>query len=55
MAPYLIKRKGAKISLPITCDELDKVAPDGITMDALTCMQKEDPWKGFFDQKQVLR
>lgn len=57
VAPYSIRaRKGAKVSLPITWDELDTVAPDGYTMEeALKCIHKEDPWKDFFDQKQVLR
>lgn len=57
VAPYSLRaRKGAKISMPIGWDELDKVAPDGITIrDALERIASGDPWKDFFDTKQRLK
>jgi len=57
VAPYSIRaRKGARISMPIAWDELDAVAPDGITLsDALERVTSEDPWKGFFEIGQRLR
>ncbi|MFT4145189.1 MAG: DNA ligase D [Mobilitalea sp.] len=57
IAPYSIRaRKGAKISMPITWEELDKVAPDGIDMnEALQRLNTTDPWKDFFNKQQMLR
>ncbi len=57
VAPYSIRaRKGAKVSMPITWDELDTVAPDGIGMaDALLKIGKEDPWKDYFRCNQQLK
>lgn len=57
VAPYSIRaRQGAKISLPITWEELDTIDPNGIDMEqALTRLEQNDPWEGFFEQKQVLR
>lgn len=57
IAPYSIRaRKGARVSMPIAWDELDTIAPDGITMaDALKRIEGPDPWKGFFEQNQQLR
>lgn len=57
VAPYSLRaRKGAKISMPIGWDELDKVAPDGITItDALKRIAADDPWKDFFETEQKLR
>jgi bifunctional non-homologous end joining protein LigD len=57
VAPYSIRaRKGAKVSMPIAWDELDTVAPDGITMaDALRRVGRSDPWKDFFQNKQALK
>ncbi|MDD4680916.1 MAG: DNA ligase D, partial [Clostridia bacterium] len=56
IAPYSLRaRKGAKVSMPINWDELDTVTPDGITMeDALLKINENDPWKGFFQNKQRL-
>ncbi|MFD0589940.1 DNA ligase D [Paenibacillus sp. GCM10027627] len=50
IAPYSIRaRKGGKVSMPISWDELDTVAPDGVNMaDALARMGGSDPWKTFF-------
>ncbi len=57
VAPYSIRaRKGAKVSMPITWDELDTVAPDGIGMaDALLRISQEDPWKDYFRCNQQLK
>lgn len=58
IAPYSLRaRSGARISMPISWDELDDVAPDAVTMaDALARLARGDnPWKGYFDVKQSLR
>ncbi|NMC56308.1 MAG: DNA ligase, partial [Eubacteriaceae bacterium] len=57
IAPYSIRaRKGAKVSMPITWNELDKVSPDGVDIaDALIRISKADPWEDFFNNNQVLR
>jgi bifunctional non-homologous end joining protein LigD len=57
IAPYSIRaRKGARVSMPITWDELDTVAPDGINMDeALKRIDAGDPWYGFFNIDQQLK
>jgi bifunctional non-homologous end joining protein LigD len=57
IAPYSIRaRKGARISMPITWEELGTVAPDGITMaDALRRIGGDDPWKGFYENHQLLK
>ena len=57
IAPYSIRaRAGAKVSMPITWEELDTVAPDAVTMeDALTRINGDDPWKDFFENNQMLR
>ena len=50
VAPYSLRaREGAKVSMPIAWDELDVVAPDGITIaDALARIAgNEDPWEDF--------
>lgn len=57
IAPYSIRaRKGARISMPITWQELDAVAPDAVTMeDALVRITKSDPWKDFYKTNQQLK
>lgn len=56
VAPYSIRaREGAKVSMPIQWEELDKIAPDGIDMnEALRRINGEDPWKDFFRNNQML-
>ena len=56
VAPYSIRaRKGARVSMPITWDELKDVDPDGITMEeALKRLQFPDPWAGFYESSQRL-
>ncbi len=57
VAPYSIRaRDGAKVSMPISWEELDKVAPDGVSMaDALNRIHAADPWIGFFNNDQLLK
>ncbi|HEX2945896.1 MAG TPA: DNA ligase D [Clostridia bacterium] len=57
IAPYSIRaRKGARVSMPITWEELDTTAPDGIDMDAaLQRIGGQDPWKDFYRTEQRLR
>jgi bifunctional non-homologous end joining protein LigD len=57
IAPYSIRaRSGARVSMPITWEELDTVAPDGVTMeDALTRISGSDPWKDFYKTAQRLK
>lgn len=57
IAPFSLRaRKGAKVSMPIGWDELYTVAPDGINMeDALSRIAKNDPWKDFFHNNQMLK
>ncbi len=57
IAPYSIRaRQGAKVSMPISWDELETIAPDGIDMtEALGRISGEDPWKGFFSVTQGLK
>lgn len=57
IAPYSIRaRKGARISMPITWEELDTVAPDGVNMpDALRRIGGNDPWKDFFRSDQQIK
>jgi len=57
IAPYSIRaRSGARVSMPITWEELDTVAPDGVTMaDALARINGDDAWNGFFQISQRLK
>ena len=57
IAPYSIRaRSGARVSMPITWDELETVAPPDVTMsDALRRSQSQDPWAGFFQNDQLLK
>lgn len=57
IAPYSIRaREGARVSMPIQWEELDSIAPDGITMaEALLRINGTDPWKDFFQNNQQLK
>ena len=57
IAPYSLRaRKGAKVSMPVSWDELDTIAPDDIDMEnALLRIQDNDPWKDFFNIDQMLK
>jgi len=57
IAPYSLRaRKGARVSMPISWNELDAVAPDGVNMaDALIRIGGNDPWKDFFQINQRLK
>ncbi len=56
IAPYSVRaRKGAKVSMPISWDELDKVTPDGVDMaGAVARLKESDPWKDFYLNNQEL-
>lgn len=51
VAPYSLRvRKKARVSMPIKWSELDKVKPDGITMEmAIKRMKRKDPWERFWE------
>ncbi len=53
VAPYSVRaREGAPVSMPITWEELSKVAPNGVTVrSALRRLKKQDPWSDFFAVK----
>jgi bifunctional non-homologous end joining protein LigD len=57
IATYSLRaRKGCRVSMPIAWDELDTVAPDGISMaDALLRINGSDPWKDFYQNDQMLK
>ncbi|WMI79894.1 DNA ligase D [Anaerotignum sp. MB30-C6] len=57
VAPYSLRgRKGAAVSMPIPWEELHTVTPDGINMtEALMRVKGDDPWKGFFQNNQMLK
>ena len=57
IAPYSIRaRKGAPVSMPISWQELDTVAPNGVGMaDALKRIGGGDPWKDLFRIEQRLK
>lgn len=56
VAPYSVRaRKGAPVSMPITWEELDKVAPNEIGIkEAIERIKAVDPWKDFFKVKQKI-
>jgi len=57
IAPYSLRaREGASVSMPISWDELYTVAPDGIDMkEALLRIERDDPWRDFFQNNQMLK
>jgi bifunctional non-homologous end joining protein LigD len=57
IAPYSIRaREGAKVALPIEWSELNKIAPDGITMqEAIKRLSSPDPWKDFYKAGQSIK
>ncbi len=57
IAPYSLRaREGARISMPIFWDELDRVPPDSIDIEnALLRITGEDPWEDFFRNHQMLK
>lgn len=54
IAPYSLRvRDGAPVSMPIKWSELDKIAPNEITLEkALQRLKRKDPWDGFFEIEQ---
>ena len=57
IAPYSLRaRKGATVSMPIFWNELDKIAPNEITIfNARERLRKKDPWSNFFKIDQQLK
>jgi bifunctional non-homologous end joining protein LigD len=57
VAPYSIRaRKGAKISMPISWEELNHVAPDSFDIkNALDRIKGSDPWKDFYNNNQWIK
>ena len=57
IAPYSLRAKeGAKVSMPISWDELYTVAPDGIDINnALLRIEGNDPWEDFFSNDQMIK
>lgn len=55
IAPYCVRaRDGARISMPISWNELSKISPNDITMeDAIKRLKKADPWKDFNKVKSM--
>lgn len=49
IAPYSVRAKShARVSMPIDWKDLDKTAPNSITMqDAIKSLEEPDPWKDF--------
>jgi bifunctional non-homologous end joining protein LigD len=56
VAPYSLRaREGAAVSMPISWDELDKIAPDGVDIkQAQRRLTAPDPWQDFFKTRQKL-
>jgi len=56
VAPYSLRaRPKASVSMPISYNELDKIAPDEITLfDAIKRVKKKNPWKDFFKTQNDL-
>lgn len=50
VAPYSVRlKKNPRVSMPIRWSELDKIAPDGITLeDAVKRLKRKDPWEVFY-------
>ena len=57
VAPYSLRaRKGATVSMPISWDQVDSIAPGDVTLTtALDFMSKKDPWEGILEVNQSLK
>ena len=57
IAPYSLRaRKGASVSMPISWEELDTIAPNGVDIkEALLRIKAPDPWKDFYKTEQELK
>ena len=54
VAPYSLRaRDGASVSCPISWKELDKIAPNQLTMQDVL-KRKGNPWKSFYGCNQQL-
>jgi DNA ligase D-like protein (predicted polymerase)/DNA ligase D-like protein (predicted 3'-phosphoesterase) len=54
VAPYSIRTKTGRVSMPILWSEIDKIAPNQITTD-IALNTKSDPWKDFFETGKAQR
>lgn len=56
VAPYSVRaRKGAPVSMPISWEELDTIAPNDVSMKiAIERIKVKDPWNNFFKVKQKI-
>ncbi len=56
VAPYSLRAKeGAKVSMPIRWEDLNKITPNGIDMEkTLTLIKGKNPWEDFFNTEQEL-
>lgn len=57
VVPYSLRaRPGAKVSMPISWDELESIEPDGVDMKkALERVGGDDPWGDYFSIHQSIR
>ena len=56
VAPYSVRaRSGAPVSWPISWSDLNKIAPNDMTIKKALRSRKKDPWTGFFNVKQKLK
>ncbi len=57
VAPYSIRVKNGRVSVPISYQELKNVTPDQFTMEdvLMRIKTKKDPWNQFFDIQQTLQ
>ena len=52
MAPYSVRaRRGAPVSMPISWEELYKIAPASVTLADAAERSETDPWADFFAVK----
>lgn len=57
VAPYSLRaRDNAPISMPISWQNLNKIAPNDVTIKNISkFLSLKDPWQDFYDTKQVIR
>lgn len=57
IAPYSLRiKKNAPVSIPIKWNELDKIAPNEITIkETIRRLKNKDPWENFFNIEQYLK
>jgi bifunctional non-homologous end joining protein LigD len=57
VAPYSLRaRSGAPVSMPISWEELNDVAPNAVDIfEAVKRLKKPDPWQGFYETNQRIK